>query len=57
MEDKICPKCKQKMLYVHTVVTNDNNIKYELCCYLCNYVSKEYETITEAMNNYETEIF
>lgn len=53
MENKICPKCKQTLLYLHTVITKDNDIKYEVLCCWCNYKSKLYDNKMEVELDYE----
>lgn len=53
MDNKICPKCKQTLLYLHTIVKDDNTIKYEVLCAWCDYKSKEYDNKMEANENYE----
>lgn len=56
MENRICPNCGQTLLYFHTIIKNDNTIKYEVLCCWCDYKSKEYDTKQEARENYENAI-
>lgn len=53
MENKVCPKCGQTLLHLHTVIDKNNDIKYEVLCCWCNYKSKLYRTKQEAKENYE----
>lgn len=55
MENKICPKCGQTLLYFHTVL-QDDNVKYEVLCCWCNYKSKLYNNKQEALENYENAV-
>lgn len=55
MDNKICPNCKQTLLYIHTVLT-DNDVKYEVCCSWCNYTSKLYNNKWEVKQDYENAI-
>lgn len=57
MENKLCPNCGQTLLYFHSVLTQDNDVKYEVLCDWCDYKSKEYDTKQEARENYENAIF
>lgn len=52
MDNKICPKCKQTLLYLHTVIVKDE-IKYEVLCAWCNYKSKLYDNKMEVELDYE----
>ena len=56
MDTKLCPKCKQTLLYLHTVVKDDNTIKYEVLCSWCDYKSKEYDNKMEVNENYENAV-
>lgn len=56
MDRKICPKCGQTLLYIHTVLTKDNDVKYEVLCSWCDYKSKIFETKQEALENYENAV-
>lgn len=51
-----CPKCKSKLLFCASVLTPDD-VLYRLSCVWCHWDSKIYKTETEAIENYETEIF
>lgn len=55
MENKICPKCGQTLLYIHTVIVDDN-IKFEVLCCWCDYKSKLYDSKLEVMENYENAV-
>lgn len=52
MDNKMCPCCGQTLLYIHTVL-HDNDIGYEVLCAWCNYKSKTYSTEQEAKEGYE----
>lgn len=56
IEECICPKCKSKLLFTKTVLKQDD-VKYILMCGWCYWNSAEYNFETEAINNYENEIF
>lgn len=56
MDDKICPKCGQTLLYLHTIITKNNEIKYEVLCAWCDYKSKLYNNKTEVELNYENAV-
>ena len=57
MDRKICPKCKQTLLYLHTVLLEDNDIGYQVECVWCSYKSKIYDNKQEALENYENAVF
>lgn len=50
-----CPKCKNKLLYFHTVLYK-NDVKYEVLCSWCNYKSKIFNNKKEAIKHYENAI-
>ena len=57
MDRKICPKCKQTLLYIHTVLLKDDDIGYQVECAWCNYKSKIYNNKKEIYEQYEDAVF
>lgn len=52
MGDLRCPKCGENGLRSHSVLKG-NDIKYEWECYYCHHTEGEYNSTSEAKEDYE----
>ena len=53
MDYRVCPKCGQRHLRIHTTLTSDNDIHYEWECYWCGHTTGDYKSVTDAEQDYE----